>query len=173
MAASPGGSTSPSSPAPLIQFGTFELDLESRNLRKQGRRVRLADQPFQVLRALLLHAGHMVTREQLRRELWSDDTFVDFDVGLNSAVRKLRDALTDSADNPTFIETIPRRGYRFIAPVSSKGPVTWTGGGLLAFPPVPVVAAPSTDSPVKGVRVGSPDALQRKAWWDGIGLALT
>ena len=103
--------------AETTRFGVFELDLESGELRKAGRRIRLADQPFQVLRILLQRAGSLVSREELQRELWSGDTFVDFELGLNSAVRKLRDALGDSADNPRFIETVPRRGYRFIAPV--------------------------------------------------------
>lgn len=112
----------PFRPAGIARFGVFELDVESGDLRKRGRRVRLPDQPFQVLRLLLLHAGHTVTREQLQRELWSDNTFVDFEVGLNSAIRKLRDALGDAAENPTFIETLPRKGYRFIAPMTGIGP---------------------------------------------------
>jgi TolB-like protein/DNA-binding winged helix-turn-helix (wHTH) protein len=111
----PGGASS--SPA-HVRFGTFELDLRSGELRKQGRRIRLAEQPFHVLRVLLQHPGELVTREALQRELWSDDTFVDFDVGLNGAIRKLRDALGDSADNPVFVETVPRHGYRFIAPLT-------------------------------------------------------
>jgi TolB-like protein/DNA-binding winged helix-turn-helix (wHTH) protein/Flp pilus assembly protein TadD len=118
----------PSRIATIARFGTFELDLQSGDLRKQGLKVRLADQPFQVLRVLLEHHGDVVTREELRGQLWSGDTFVDFDVGLNSAIRKLRDALGDSADSPTFVETLPRRGYRFIASVeavtSGNGQVT-------------------------------------------------
>jgi TolB-like protein/DNA-binding winged helix-turn-helix (wHTH) protein len=98
-------------------FGPFEVDLRSGELRKHGVRLKLQDQPFQLLALLLEHAGDVVTREELRRRLWPADTFVDFDTGLNSAVKKLRDALADSADQPRYIETIPRRGYRFIAPL--------------------------------------------------------
>lgn len=101
----------------IIRFGVFELDLQSRELRKRGIKVRLSDQPCQLLQLLLEHTGDVVTREELRQRLWPADTFVDFDLSLNSAVRKLREALGDSADHPTFIETLPRRGYRFIAPV--------------------------------------------------------
>jgi DNA-binding winged helix-turn-helix (wHTH) protein/tetratricopeptide (TPR) repeat protein len=109
--------------AGTLRFGVFELDLDSGELRKAGRRTRLAEQPFHVLRILLQRAGSLVSREELQRQLWSADTFVDFELGLNSAVRKLRDALGDSAENPRFIETIPRRGYRFIAPVDAANVV--------------------------------------------------
>ena len=105
------------SSARLVRFGVFEVDVRARELRKQGRKVRLAHQPFGVLELLLERSGDVVTREDLRRRLWSADTFVDFDLSLNSAVRKLRDALGDSAEHPAFIETLPRVGYRFIAPV--------------------------------------------------------
>ncbi len=105
-------------PTPL-RFGAFELDLHSRELRRNGVKVRLADQPRQILQLLLERPGELVTREQLRERLWLDGTFVDFETGLNSAVRKLREALDDSAARPRFIERVPRRGYRFIAPVSS------------------------------------------------------
>src|SRR5436190_23855262 len=109
----------PSSSAPLrvVQFGIFEVDLRSGELRKAGTRIKLHDQPFQVLAMLLDRPGELVTREEIRQKLWPGDTFVDFDHGLNSAVNRLRDALGDSADAPRFIETLPRRGYRFIAPV--------------------------------------------------------
>lgn len=105
-------------------FGPFEADLRSGELRKDGVRLKLQDQPFQVLVLLLEHAGDVVAREELRQRLWPADTFVDFDTGLNSAVKKLRDALADSADKPRYIETIPRRGYRFIAPVVDSNPAT-------------------------------------------------
>ena len=106
-----------SSSTQIVRFGLFEADLRARELRKRGIKVRLPDQPFQVLQLLLEHPGDVVTREELRQRLWSADTFVDFDLSLNSAVRKLREALGDSADHSTFIETLPRRGYRFIASV--------------------------------------------------------
>jgi len=100
-----------------VRFGQFELDLSEEKLLKRGLPVRLENQPFQILAALLEHPGEMVSREELRASLWPDGTYVDFDEGLNTAVKKLRYALGDSADNPIFIETVPRRGYRFVAPV--------------------------------------------------------
>ena len=102
---------------PLVRFGVFQLDLRTGELRKGGVRINLPDQPFQVLKTLLDRPGELVTREELRQRLWSAETFVDFEHGLNAAVRRLRDALGDSAEAPLFIETLPRRGYRFIAPV--------------------------------------------------------
>jgi TolB-like protein/DNA-binding winged helix-turn-helix (wHTH) protein/tetratricopeptide (TPR) repeat protein len=105
------------SSARIVRFGLFEADLQARQLRQRGVKVRLPDQPFQVLQLLLERPGEVVTREELRQRLWSADTFVDFDLSLNSAVRKVREALGDSAEHSTFIETLPRRGYRFIAPV--------------------------------------------------------
>jgi TolB-like protein/DNA-binding winged helix-turn-helix (wHTH) protein/Tfp pilus assembly protein PilF len=110
----------PSNPR-LVRFGVFELDLHSGELRKQGRKVHLEGQPVQVLICLLENPGALVTREELHRKLWSDDTFVNFEHGLNAAVKRLRQALSDSADNPRFVETLPRRGYRFIAPVHTAG----------------------------------------------------
>ena len=97
-----------------MRFGIFEADLEARELRKQGRRVRLQDQPFAVLAFLLERPGVIVTREELRDKLWPADTFVDFDHSLNTAVNKIREVLGDSASSPRFIETVARRGYRFI-----------------------------------------------------------
>ena len=114
----------PPAQAARMCFGPFEADLRSGELRKHGVRLKLQDQPFQVLALLLEHAGDVVTREELRRRLWPADTFVDFDTGLNSAVKKLRDVLADSADEPRYIETIPRRGYRFLAPLVDPNPAT-------------------------------------------------
>jgi len=107
------------SPAVLC-FGTFELDLRAHELRKQGVRIKIQEQPFQVLTLFLRRPGHVVTREELRSQIWHTETFVDFDNGLNTAINRLREALGDSADNPRFIETIPRRGYRFIAQVTTN-----------------------------------------------------
>ncbi len=101
------------------KFGLFEANLESGELFRNGQKLRLQDQPFQVLVALLESPGEVVTREELRQRLWATDTFVDFDHSLNTAINKLRDTLGDGAANPRFIETLPRRGYRFIAPVQS------------------------------------------------------
>jgi DNA-binding winged helix-turn-helix (wHTH) protein/Tfp pilus assembly protein PilF len=107
------------SPA-IIRFATFEVDVRGGELRKQGKRIKLQEQPFQVLALLLQRPGELVGREELRAQLWPQDTFVDFDNGLNTAINKLREALGDSADNPRFVETLPRRGYRFLMPVSSE-----------------------------------------------------
>jgi len=104
------------------RFGAFETDLRSGELRKHGIRLKLQHQPFQVLALLIEHPGEVVTREELRQKLWPADTFVDFDTGLNSAIKKLRDALSDSAEEPRYIETLPRRGYRFIAQVEKGEP---------------------------------------------------
>jgi Tol biopolymer transport system component/DNA-binding winged helix-turn-helix (wHTH) protein len=103
---------------PLVRFGVFELDVSAGELRKQGRKINLQQQPFQVLALLLRRPGELVTREELQQELWPADTFVEFDQGLNTAIKKIRQALDDSADHPRFVETLPRKGYRFIAAVS-------------------------------------------------------
>lgn len=103
------------------RFGLFEVDLVSGELRKDGTRIRLQEQPFRVLAMLLERPGEMVTREEMRSQLWPGDTFVDFDHGLNTAVNKLREALGDAAANPRFVQTVARRGYRFIAPVQQNG----------------------------------------------------
>jgi eukaryotic-like serine/threonine-protein kinase len=107
--------------ATVFRFGAFELDPQASELRHKGVRIKVQDQPLQILAVLLRQPGELVTREELRYEIWSSDTFVDFDNSLNSAVNKLREALGDSRDNPRFIETVPRRGYRFIAPVKNNG----------------------------------------------------
>jgi eukaryotic-like serine/threonine-protein kinase len=110
----------PSETPRLLRFGVFEVDPRAGELRKSGLRIKLQDQPLRVLVMLLEHPGRMVTREELQRRLWEADTFVDFDHSLNSAIKKLREALGDQAENPRFIETLHRRGYRFIAPVEGQ-----------------------------------------------------
>jgi cholera toxin transcriptional activator len=110
-----------SSAGRIVRFGVFEVDLVSGELRKNGTRIRLQEQPFQVLTMLLERPGEMITREDLRTKLWPADTFVDFDHSLNTAVNKLREALGDAAANPRFVQTVARRGYRFIAPVQENG----------------------------------------------------
>ena len=105
----------------VVRFGVYQADLQNGELRKNGIKLRLQGQPFQVLSLLLKHAGEVVTREELRRTVWPMDTFVDFDHALNTAVKKIRGVLGDDADNPRFVETVPRRGYRFIAPVNLDG----------------------------------------------------
>lgn len=114
----------PNRESSLLRFGVFEVDLAAGVLRKNGARLRLQEQPFQVLSALLQNAGQVVTREELRDKIWPADTFVDFDHSLNTAVNKIRESLGDSASNPRFVETLARRGYRFIAPVDDVSPAS-------------------------------------------------
>ena len=118
--------THPAPPNRIARFGVFDLDPRTGELRKRGVRVRLQEQPFQILALLLERAGDLVTREELRQRLWSDEVFVDFEQGLNNAVAKVRTVLGDSADSPHFVETLERRGYRFIASVewADTGPAT-------------------------------------------------
>jgi DNA-binding winged helix-turn-helix (wHTH) protein len=115
-----------------MRFGRFEVDPTSGELSRDGRKIGVQQQPFQILLTLLLRPGEVVTREELRQQLWADDTFVDFEHGLNAAIKRLRDALGDSADNPRFVETLPRRGYRFIAPVTG-----WSEAGAPASGEIP------------------------------------
>jgi Tol biopolymer transport system component/DNA-binding winged helix-turn-helix (wHTH) protein len=114
----------------IVRFGTFEVNSQTGELRHAGQKVKLQEQPFQVLMALLERPGEIVTREELRSKLWPEDTFVDFDHSLNAAIKRLRDALGESADAPVFVETLARRGYRFIAPVNGSS----YPGGLAAVP---------------------------------------
>ena len=116
---------------PRVRFGEFELDENSGELWKDGARQVVAEQPFALLRALLARPGDLVGRDELRQQLWPAETFVDFEHGLNAAVKKLRDALGDSADSPRFIETIPRRGYRFIARVKPSAPGRCPARGIV------------------------------------------
>ena len=150
--------TSPQLPS-VIRFGAFEADLLSGELRKSGIRLKIQDRPFQILVILLEHPGLVVTREQLQKRLWPEDTFVDFEHGLNTAINKLRDALSDEADNPRFIETLPKRGYRFIAPVSgSAAPRAHLHAGPPANAPTPFAvpaispADPSVTPPAPAIR---------------------
>jgi cholera toxin transcriptional activator len=132
----------------IARFGVFELDFRAGDLRKNGTKLRLQGQPFQVLALLLQRAGEVVTREELRQRLWPSDTFVDFDHSLNTAINKVREALGDSASNPRFIETLARRGYRFIAPVqgiaSSESAATDTRSSESIALPAP---SPRADRP--------------------------
>ncbi len=147
------------------RFGLYEADLQQRVLTKSGLRVRLQDQPFQVLALLLEHPGEIVTRDEIRLSLWSSDTYVEFDDGLNTAMKKLRTALGDAADNPRFIETIPRRGYRFVAPVSFPtlveviGPSDSAPAGDVA----PSVTTPSETASLDATRVPNPPVARPTA----------
>jgi TolB-like protein/DNA-binding winged helix-turn-helix (wHTH) protein/Flp pilus assembly protein TadD len=147
---------SPVSEPRIIRFGVFEVDLRSGEVRREGRKVALQEKPFQVLAMLLEHPGEVVTREELQQRLWSGDVFVDFERGVNTAIKKVRLALDDTADNPRFVETLPKRGYRFIAPVA---PVT-----------VPAVPPASSTEPPRARR-SSPRWVTLPAGL-GIGLAL-
>ena len=139
------------SPAPapthqVVRFGAFEVDLRTPELRKGDVRIKVQEQPFQVLSVLLERPGELVTRDELQRRLWPAETFVDFDVGLNTAIKKLRDALGDSAEHPRYIETIPRRGYRFIYPLNGAAAqvpasVAWWRRGRMAALLLIVLAA--------------------------------
>jgi len=135
----------------VLRFGVFELDRRSGELRREGLRVRLQQQPLRILEALLDARGEPVTREALRQRLWPDETFVDFDSGLNRAINRLRAALGDEAENPRFIETLERRAYRFIAPVSAPQPAA----PEMAAGPAP--AAEVSPPPIARPR--------RSMWW--------
>src|SRR5215813_2469661 len=144
-----------------VRFGPFEADLDTHELWKNGIRVKLGGQPFEILALLLRRPGRMVTREELQKELWAADTFVDFNHGLNAAVNKLRETLADSAEEPKYVETLPRRGYRFVGKVEAALPVAviadstvinaWTGG--TANPPLPAPPAGLGVTPDKPSRV--------------------
>jgi DNA-binding winged helix-turn-helix (wHTH) protein len=108
--------------ARLLRFGAFELDLEAERLLKNGRSVRLQPQPFRLLCLLAGQPSRIVTREDIRLALWSSDTFVDFEQGVNFAIKQVREALGEDADHPIYIQTVPKRGYKFVAPVEVVGP---------------------------------------------------
>ena len=126
--------------APRYRFGAFEADAVTGELRRQGIRVRLNAQPFQVLMMLLERPGDLLTREEISRRLWPEGTFVDYEHGVNSAVNRIREALRDTASNPRFVETLARRGYRFVAPVERIGPME-----APATPPLEDLSPATTD----------------------------
>src|SRR5579859_2484663 len=132
-----------------IKFGPFEADLYTHEIWKHGVKIKLVGQPFEVLAILLNRPGELVTREELHERLWPGDTFVDFDHGLNAAVNKLREALSDSVDAPRYVETLPRRGYRFIAAVQEKNAAVREAGAapVVAPPPAPIPALPGVAPP--------------------------
>src|SRR5246127_3360811 len=116
----------------FLRFDVFAVDVRAGELRRNEAKLKLQEQPFRVLCALLEHPGELVTREELRSRLWPADTFVDFDHGLNAAIRRLREALGDSAEIPRFVETVARRGYRFIGPIDRGAQPAYGGGALFA-----------------------------------------
>lgn len=137
-------SASTSSVGRVLRFDTFELDLYSGELRKRGVKLRLQGQPIQVLAILLQSAGNLVTREEIRSQLWHTDTFVDFDHSLHNAIARIRDVLGDSAQTPKYIETLPRRGYRFIAPVEEiQPPPTSAESSNVAVEAVAAITSPA------------------------------
>ena len=152
----------PSTLPPLVRFADFHVDLRAGRLRKQGVRICLQEQPFRVLTALLESSGEVVTREELRNRLWPADTFVDFDHRLAAAISKLREALNDSAENPRFVETVGRRGYRFMVPVE---PVT---------PPIENGQLQAVPEPQPSVPAQRKSTVPRAAWTSaGLALFLT
>ena len=147
-------------PARLYRFGVFEADATLGELRRQGVRKKLNAQPFQVLLMLLDRPGELLTREEIARELWPDGTFVDYEHGVNSAVNRIREALGDTASNPRFVETLARRGYRFVAPVERIAP----GNDTMSHTPISI--AQPTASPENGSRffdgiLASPEELPK------------
>jgi TolB-like protein/DNA-binding winged helix-turn-helix (wHTH) protein/Flp pilus assembly protein TadD len=145
-----------------LRFGVFELDPRAGELRKHGVRVRLQEQPFQVLATLLEHPGEVVTREELQKKLWPADTFVDFDHGLNKVINKIREALSDSAESPRFVETVARRGYRFLAEVKAADPAAV---GSTEAPTQPYPAMESHDRPdLAGIQATPKHPLPSRAW---------
>lgn len=104
---------------PIVRFGIFELDTRTHQLLKHGRTIRLKPQPFKLLELLVGRAGEVVTRDDIREALWGADTYVDFEQGVNTAIKQVREALGEDAEHPLYIETVPKRGYRFIAPIES------------------------------------------------------
>lgn len=146
---------------PTASFGPYALDPRSGELRKFGVRVKLGEQPLQILLLLLEKQGEVVSREELRAKLWADDTFVDFDHGLNSAVQRLRDCLTDTAEKPLWIETVPRRGYRFI------GRAEWLSGSPTPRNGETAVEAVRTDDlrrEQSGEAADTPERTSRSRW---------
>ena len=144
-------------PSAQIRFGAFEVDLRAGELRRKGLQVKLQEQPFQVLAMLLERVGEVVTREELQTKLWPADTIVDFDHGLNKAINKIRKALGDSAENPRFVETVARRGYRFIADVRV------VDGSPLDRPEPVIEDSPATDKQDPVESGGKPRRTQTRA----------
>jgi DNA-binding winged helix-turn-helix (wHTH) protein/tetratricopeptide (TPR) repeat protein len=144
----------------LLRFGAFELNLDTEELRKDGTPIRLAPQPFRMLALLAGHASQVVTREEIQKQIWGDDTFVDYEHGMNQCINQIRSVLNDSADRPVYVETIPRRGYRFLAPVVSKtisvAPAVMESASSIQLPPIVPVSKPVS----RGSPAPLPDAPQ-------------
>lgn len=154
----------------VVRFGSFEVDLRSRELRKHGLRIKLQDQPFCVLELLLEHPGDLVTREELQRQIWPADTSVDFELGLNTAVKRLRQALGDSAENPHFVETLPRRGYRFVFPINTDSPPPIAN--VQGKETITHVAITSDETASVVERLASPREVGRRHRWIFVALSI-
>lgn len=145
---------------PRYRFGAFEADAATGELRRQGLRIKIGGQPFQVLLMLLEKRGELVSREEIQQALWPDGTFVDFDHGLNSAINRIREALGDSAANPRFLETLARRGYRFLAPVDR---IEASGDAASVTEPQPAVEPPMQEPEESESRPALPNVLTSPA----------
>src|ERR1700733_4533732 len=152
-------------PSTIYRFADFEVDVRARQIRKHGTKLKLHGQPFQMLLMLLEPAGEVVSREQMQEKLWPADTFVDFEHSLNTAIKRLRQALNDSASEPRFIETLPRVGYRFIAPVTASEDIYRDSPGLSPQTPSPVGGIPGTMLPTSSPRRSFP-------WFLGLAIAI-
>src|SRR3954466_15947925 len=131
-----------------VHFGQFEMDVKTGELRKDGTKIRLQEQPLQILQILVEHPGELVAREELRNRVWPSNTFVDFDHGINNAIKRLREALGDTSETPRFIETIPRRGYRFVGAIHTAQVSSQANGSIdsiAVFPLFNAASDPDTD----------------------------
>src|ERR1700746_1988563 len=142
-----------------VRFDVYELDMRAAELRKQGALVKLQEQPFRILEILLERPGQVVAREDLRQKIWPSDTFVDFDHGINNAIKRLREALGDTTETPRFVETLPRRGYRFIAPIEEAPSKLRGGGGPLDSIAVLPFETASSDPDMDYLSIGIPGSI--------------
>ena len=141
----------------LLRFGIFELNLDSEELRKDGTPFKLSPQPFRVLALLAGKSGQLVTREEIQKQVWGEETYVDFDHGLNQCIKQIRTVLNDNPDRPVYVETVPRRGYRFLAPVTSKtiaAPSPKVVESISGLRPLPLAITQPKPAPVAETVVG-------------------
>lgn len=170
----PIGKMTTSAKARRVRFGDFVVDFHSGEIHKHGIRLKLQDQPFQILASLLENPGELVTREQLRKKLWSEDTFVDFDAGLNAAIRKLRDVLSESAANPRYIETLTRHGYRFVATVEAIPDAKIAEAGILSLESAQLICSgtPVANKPDENQRTAATELARSGRGWLWVSTAL-
>jgi DNA-binding winged helix-turn-helix (wHTH) protein len=152
-----------------VRFGPFEADLDTHELWKNGVRVKLGGQPFEILALLLRKPGQLVSREELQKELWTEDTFVDFNHGLNAAVNKLRETLADSAEEPNYIETLPRRGYRFVATVETASEANGSKEATVLASAPPSTLPPPSPPPRGWAWLQGPVRRPRLRWLERVG----